>query len=285
MYGNSTLQGNIIDAQPQRLTPLDLRNKISYSLTLRETVRGESEEVLPPAMVIRDLLESLVTERTLQAQDNVLNNAAIRLGDSLRRTEDELTRNMLAGTAAFVNATGGVNGDMPTEITTPDIDKVTTMLINNNAHMFLSGIEGDLKFGTSPVRMAFIALANSAIIPDLQDPLTMPKFIAKSAYPDQSRTIESEWGAVNNCRFLVSSIGSVTPNSSMNGANVYNIFVVAKEAYGIVEQDQYTAQFLYRPAIYSGPLAQNVTAGYKFGSAYRILNDAWVINLRVTLST
>ena len=234
-------------------------------------------------MVIRDLLESLVTERTLQAQDNVLNNAAIRLGDSLRRTEDELTRNMLAGTAAFVNATFGTNGDVPTEITQPDIDKVTTMLINNNAHMFLSGIEGDLKFGTAPVRMAFIALANSAIIPDLQNPANVPNFIAKSQYPDQSRTIESEWGAVNNVRFLVSSIGSVIPNSSMNGRNVYNVFVVAKEAYGIVEQDQYTAQFLYRPAIYSGPLAQNVTAGYKFGSAYRILNDAWVVSLRVTL--
>lgn len=220
---------------------------------------------------------------TLQAQDNVLNNAAIRLGDSLRRTEDELTRNMLAGTAAFVNATFGANGDVPTEITQPDIDKVTTMLINNNAHMFLSGIEGDLKFGTAPVRMAFIALANSAIIPDLQNPANVPNFIAKSQYPDQSRTIESEWGAVNNVRFLVSSIGSVIPNSSMNGRNVYNVFVVAKEAYGIVEQDQYTAQFLYRPAIYSGPLAQNVTAGYKFGSAYRILNDAWVISLRVTL--
>ncbi|CAB4127805.1 hypothetical protein UFOVP97_45 [uncultured Caudovirales phage] len=221
---------------------------------------------------------------TLQAQDNVLNNAAIRLGDSLRRTEDELTRNMLSGTAAFMNATRGTNGDIPTNISTPDIDKVSTALVNNNAYMFLSGIEGDLKFGTSPVRNSFIALGNSAIIPDLQNPAIVTGFIPKSQYPDQSRTIESEWGAVNNVRFLLSSIGSVTPNSSMNGNNIYNIFVVGKESYGIVEQDQYTAQFLYRPAIYSGPLAQNVTAGYKFGSAYRILNDAWVISLRVTLT-
>jgi len=40
----------------------------------------------------------------------VLNAAAERLGDALRRTEDELTRNMLASTAAFVNCGGGVNG-------------------------------------------------------------------------------------------------------------------------------------------------------------------------------
>lgn len=44
---------------------------------------------------------------TLQNQDPVLNEAAQRLGVSLRQTEDELTKNMLASTASFVNATGG----------------------------------------------------------------------------------------------------------------------------------------------------------------------------------
>lgn len=40
----------------------------------------------------------------------VLNEAAQRLGVSLRQTEDELTRNMLASTASFINCTGGTNG-------------------------------------------------------------------------------------------------------------------------------------------------------------------------------
>ena len=47
---------------------------------------------------------------TLQNQDPALNEAARRLGVSLRQTEDELTRNMLAATAGFINCTGGVNG-------------------------------------------------------------------------------------------------------------------------------------------------------------------------------
>jgi N4-gp56 family major capsid protein len=47
---------------------------------------------------------------TLQNQDPVLNEAAARLGVSLRQTEDELMRNMLAGTAGFINAVGGLNG-------------------------------------------------------------------------------------------------------------------------------------------------------------------------------
>lgn len=40
----------------------------------------------------------------------VLNECAARLGVSLRQTEDQLTRDMLASTAAFINCTGGVNG-------------------------------------------------------------------------------------------------------------------------------------------------------------------------------
>lgn len=42
----------------------------------------------------------------------VLNEAAARLGVSLRQTEDELTRDMLASTAAFINCTAGTNGRM-----------------------------------------------------------------------------------------------------------------------------------------------------------------------------
>lgn len=51
-----------------------------------------------------------VTECTLQNQDPALNQAAERLGVSLRQTEDVLTRNMLAAGAAFINCVGGVNG-------------------------------------------------------------------------------------------------------------------------------------------------------------------------------
>jgi hypothetical protein len=50
---------------------------------------------------------------TLQNQDPVLNECAQRLGVSLRQTEDQLTRDMLAATASFINCVGGVNGDLP----------------------------------------------------------------------------------------------------------------------------------------------------------------------------
>jgi hypothetical protein len=78
-----------------------------------------------------------VTDCTLQNQDPVLNEAAARLGVSLRQTEDQLTRDMLAATASFINCVGGVNGDIPTEISRSDVDNVVRTLLNNNAYTIM----------------------------------------------------------------------------------------------------------------------------------------------------
>ena len=96
--------------------------------------------------------------------------------------------------------------------------------------------------------------------------------------------MEPEWGTVANVRWLLSSIGSITPDASLLGNDVYNNFVVGREAIAAIEQDGYSAQFIYRPPIYDGPLALNASVGYKFAEVPRILNDTWLINLRCTLA-
>ena len=80
----------------------------------------------------------------MQNQDPVLNECAARLGVSLRQTEDQLTRDMLAATAGFMNAVGGVNGDNPTEVTRTDVDEVVRTLLSNNAYTIMDNIEGKL---------------------------------------------------------------------------------------------------------------------------------------------
>lgn len=198
---------------------------------------------------------------------------------SLRQTEDELTRNMLAGTAAFINCVGGINGDNPTEITRADVNEIVRTLLNNDAYTILDNIEAEDKFGTAPVRDAYFALASTQLTGDLD---SVAGFTNKNEYPSPMNALRSEWGAVGNLRFLISSIGSVTPNGSALGNDVFNIFCVGMEAYACIEQDGYSASFIYRPPIYDGPLALNASVGYKFAEVPRITNDAWVINLRAT---
>jgi N4-gp56 family major capsid protein len=134
---------------------------------------------------------------------------------------------------------------------------------------------------TAPVRDAYFGLGHSDLIGQID---TVAGFIQKWNYPNQQSTLDSEWGNVANIRFLLSSIGSTTPNASLLGATVYNIFCVGREAFAAIEQDGYSAQFIYRPPIYDSPLALNASVGYKFAEVPRITNDTWVFNLRCTLA-
>jgi N4-gp56 family major capsid protein len=210
-----------------------------------------------------------------------LNECAARLGVSLRQTEDQLTRDMLASTASFINCTGGVNGDNPTEITRSDVNTVVRALLNNNAYTIMDNIEGENKFGTAPVRNAYFALCSTQLTGNLD---AVSGFTQVNQYPAPMNALQSEWGAIGNLRFLISSIGSSVTNGSALGNNVYNIFCVGMEAYACIEQDGYSAAFIYRPPIYDGPLALNASVGYKFAEVPRITNDLWVLNLRTTLA-
>jgi N4-gp56 family major capsid protein len=218
---------------------------------------------------------------TLQSQDPVLNETANLLGISLRETEDELIRDMLASTAVVQSCVNGVNGDVPTEITYADVQLAVKQLLSNDAKSLMSNIEGADKYGTSPVRNSYFALGHSDLSTDLEN---QPFFVHTSQYPSQQNILEAEWGSISNMRFLLSSQGSKVVNGSALNNNLYNVFCIGLESYACVEQDGYSAQFIYRPPIYDGPLAQNVTLGYKFGQATRILNDAWIVNLQCTAS-
>ena len=133
---------------------------------------------------------------------------------------------------------------------------------------------------TAPVLDAYFGLCSTRMTGNLD---AVMGFIHKNQYPAITNGLRSEWGSIGNLRFLVSSIGSMNPVSSMLAANVYNIFCVGMEAYACIEQDGYSANFIYRPPIYDGPLALNASVGYKFAEVPRITNDLWVVNLRTTL--
>lgn len=197
----------------------------------------------------------------------------------MRETEDELTKNMLASTASVINCVYGSNGDMPTELTTPDVDVAVRTLLSNDARLMLDGEEGQNRFGTGPVRDSYLALTSTDLTPDLNN---NQDFISKNNYPSMSKILQSEWGTIHNLRFLVSSLGSYSAGSSALGNNVYNIFCVGMESYAVIDQDMASAQLLYTPPILTGPLALYCRLAYKFAEVPRILNDAWILQLRCT---
>lgn len=105
-------------------------------------------------------------------------------------------------------------------------------------------IGGENKFGTGPVRDSYLAMCDTSMIGQLEN---VQGFIAKAQYPNDRSTLPSEWGSIGNLRFYLSSRGSVTANASLLGADIYNIFVSAQEAYCGIDLDGSSAKFIYHP--------------------------------------
>lgn len=205
------------------------------------------------------------------------------MGLSMRMTEDQLSRDALAASATRYVCSGGTNGDSPTNLSLSDIDTVTTGLLSNDAWMILDRQIGEDRFGTAPVREAYIAMGHTDLSKDLNN---IPAFTPKWNYPNQAGAkIGAEWGCVNNVRFFLSSVGLITPQASSLGNAVYSVFVQGLEAVGAVYQDNFSARILYRGPEFSDALYQNVTIGYTFAEVTRVLNDLWISQMLCTLNT
>ena len=172
--------------------------------------------------------------------------------------------------------------DNPTELSRADLNAVVFTLINNSGRMISDNIEGEDRFGTAPIREAYWAMCNSSVLTDLE---AVAGFISTAQYPAQMNILHAEWGSVGNSRWLYSPIGSVTPNASLLGADIFNCFITGREAYTYIEQDGASASFIYQGlGAGNDPLQQRQTAGWKSAMVPRLLNDAWLINLRTTLA-
>lgn len=222
----------------------------------------------------------LTRQVTITNEDPVLNSAAARLGQAARETQDVLARDNLEATASVVNCVGGVNGDVPTEMSITDVDDIVTTLQNNSGEYITNMIPGELKIGTSPIGDAYGCMLTTRMIPVLNN---IQGFVRKFQYPNVDKTLQSEWGGVNNVRFFVSEQGSVTPTSSLNGNDVANCFVAAKESYKVVWQAGGKMKFIYLPPGYNNdPCMLRHTAGCSFYQGNCITQDLWMQNLRST---
>ena len=204
------------------------------------------------------------------------------LGQSLRETEDQLARSMMEGSAPPINCTSGTNGDNPTNISPLDCSKAVRLLRTANAQFIMDMIEGELKFGTAPVRTCFFGLGHTNLSADLDQTIG---FKNVADYPNNNNLLQAEWGNIRNIRFLLSSVGSISPGASANGNDIYNIFIPGQESYDMVDLDGYSAQFIYAPPeIVSPELRLYQTAGWKMAQVFNTTNTSWIVNLRCTLA-
>jgi len=229
-------------------------------------------EVYAKTVVINELV-------TLYENDKVLTKFTALLGQWLREKEDLLMRDLYASSVSYINAVGGGNGDQPSNINRASVNNIERILLGNDARTMLAVNEAMDKFGTSPTRDAFIALANTDITSDLQN---VNGVVLKNSYPHQEGLRPEEYCSISRFRFFVSSKAAKIPGASLAGNTVYTIPMYGLEAAAKIEQNGYTAILGYRPPYVVSSVAQNSQLYTKFAIARAITNQNWISGLNVT---
>jgi N4-gp56 family major capsid protein len=201
-----------------------------------------------------------------------------RLAVAMRQAEDLILRDYIVSAASQLNASGGSNGDNPTNLSMSDFSLVATTLDTNNAYKFMAGIEGENRFGTGPVRSAYFMLSSTELQSDF-DNLVSAGFLNQWNYPNNSSALPSEYGSAYNIRVLTSSEAPVARGASANANDVYYNTVLGKQAITHINQDGYSMNLIYRDPYYSGMLAQNASLAVKFAQAQAITQDTAIRNL------
>jgi len=216
----------------------------------------------------------------LTVEDAVITEAVELLGQQMGETIDAIVRDTLSSTASATNASGGLNGNTPTEVTKSDIDGEVKTLMGNDAQMISEVIQASNNFGTAPVPPSYFGLCDTDITDDLAN---VSNFVSTQEYGQQMPVLESEWGSTGRVRWLVSSAGKATSESPVQ----YHCFIVGKNAYGLTELEGGSASTIIK-AFGSGgtsdPLDQRASVGWKAFFVSRILNDNFMRNLEVTHS-
>lgn len=216
----------------------------------------------------------------LQSQSAVLENLSFGMGKTLRKTEDLLARNVLMATASSVNCVYGNNGDTPRQVISADLSDAYTTLMGQDAYNMFEGLEGENKFGTSPQTNAYLAIAHTGIASTL-DRIT-DEFTKTINYPSQVNVTPSEYGSANGFRFFLSSHGAVEKSASVLGNDVYNLFLEGWDSLSVLEQDEFSASFLYRPPSMVSTLGLFAEAGIIFAEKAFIQRDDCIVKLRST---
>lgn len=260
------------------------------------TVQLGNSGIDPPAQIPqRDIIDAemaffgtgcIINEQVLlQDQEGVLAWVSDRLAVAMRQAEDLILRDYIVSAASVINAGGGTNGFNPTNLGVSDFSLVATTLDTNNSYKFMSGIEGENKFGTGPVRSAYFMLSSTELQSDL-DGLSGQGFKNQWDYPTNASALPSEYGAVFNVRILTSSEAPVARNAAINAsgdvADVYYNTVLGKQAITHIDQDGYSMKLIYRDPYYSGMLAQNATLAVKFAQSQALTQDTAIRNLLCT---
>jgi len=198
--------------------------------------------------------------------DDELEHAVSELSYAMALSIDTLDRNLLDGDSAA---------------TTQYANGKTALSATGSADVFTSTEGRKAKRALQAASVSpfdadgnFVAVLHVNNAYDLQGETTTGGWIDAVKYTDPSRILNGELGRQNGVRYLQTENASFTSTGTSGSANVYNVHVLGKGAFGVVEMDGIGRIIVKKGGEQdtSNPLNQFATVGYKVTYANAILD-------------
>ena len=215
-----------------------------------------------------------ITEKVnLMNKEKVFTVAAKLNSRQAGSTKDQLVRDYLAACASSTNCVGGSNADTPTEVTSQDLDGIVEVMLGANAKRITEVMEANSGQGTAPVDASYFGVFDTAVMRDFKGVAGWQKV---SEYPNPKSAVKDEVGATEYIRWLMTSEGYFSDNTSNLSADIYYSMIFAEDAYGSVRLGKNIENVVHGFNEAGSVLNLRATSGWKYWHGCRILNDNYM---------
>jgi len=193
---------------------------------------------------------------------------------------------------------GTTRATVASPVTLNLINRVTRNLAGNHATFVKQILPPSQNVGTGAIQAAYLAFGNTDLQQDIE---AIPGYTAKKDYGSMKPAHDMEIGAVGSVRFILSpempkiiDSGAAiagTTNLSTTGtlADVYQLFIVAKDAWGHTKfrgLDAFKFNHIKPSAVdKSDPTGERGYCSTTFYDAAVVTNHGWMAVCEVTIST
>lgn len=204
----------------------------------------------------------------LTVEDAVVAKEVELQADQMRATLDQLTRDVLVGSASSTTCSN--SSGVGTLLNATDIKAVRKTLRQNRAKFMTTLMRAAQGQGTAPVRPSYWAFADTDVENDIE---AVVGFRSVANYSGYQGVDSQEWGYTHNIRWLTSTEGYVS-------GGVYSCPIIGKNCHATIDINGGNAASIVKGPI--DPLNQRTTVGWKMWQVARLLQDLHIHVLKCT---
>ena len=211
----------------------------------------------------------------LVVEDDTASETADNLSQTMHTMLDKVTRDVWSASVPQISCLNGSNGNSVTELTQTDVNRAIAYLDENNAEKMTSINPASRDFGTGPLEAAYWVTAHVNLKPDIR---SLDAFVPVAQYGTRSESLEAEFGATDEARWVTSTLVNVTTDDPA----VYSNTFIAANAYGYVGIDQVSTEMILKPLGFNDYLNRFQSMGFTAWFNAAILDDSWIVTLLST---